>query len=126
MTEKQSTIQQPEVAGPLGVSSGSPGDAVVVVDGEKLEHSTSRSAGSLSASDSERKGSDANANRLVKGSDQPRKPWYRRLNPLRLQKIPPTPKERTPSREYGANIFSVITFQWMAPLMNVSRLSRLV
>lgn len=46
--------------------------------------------------------------------------WYRKLNPLRLQKIPPVPKERTVSREYGANFFSIITFQWMAPLMHVS------
>ncbi|PGH17822.1 hypothetical protein AJ80_04644 [Polytolypa hystricis UAMH7299] len=43
--------------------------------------------------------------------------WYRRLNPLRLRKIPPVPTERTVSREYTAGFFSRITFQWMAPLM---------
>lgn len=53
------------------------------------------------------------------GGIQQRK-WYRRLNPLRLRKIPPVPQERTVSREYGASILSVITFQWMSPLMNVS------
>ncbi|KAL1964629.1 hypothetical protein VTN77DRAFT_6803 [Rasamsonia byssochlamydoides] len=48
--------------------------------------------------------------------------WYRKLNPLRLQKIPPVPKERAISREYGANFFSIITFQWMAPLMHTGYL----
>jgi ABC-type multidrug transport system fused ATPase/permease subunit len=46
--------------------------------------------------------------------------WYRRLNPIRLQKIPPVPSERGVSPEYGANFFSLLSFQWMAPLMHVS------
>ncbi|KAL1852204.1 ATP-binding cassette transporter yor1 [Paecilomyces lecythidis] len=51
--------------------------------------------------------------------------WYQLLNPLRLQKIPPVPSERTVSREYRANFLSVITFQWMWPLMNVGYLRHL-
>lgn len=50
------------------------------------------------------------------------KPWYRRLNPLKSRRKPPVPKERTVSREYGASFFSMLTFQWMAPLMKVYRL----
>ncbi|SLM36235.1 abc transporter [Lasallia pustulata] len=46
-----------------------------------------------------------------------KKPWYRNLNPLKWGKEPPVPKERIVSREYGANFFSMLTFQWMAPLM---------
>jgi hypothetical protein len=51
-----------------------------------------------------------------------KKKWYRRLNPLRLQKIPPVPTERSVSHEHGASIFSIISFQWMSPLMKVGYL----
>jgi len=47
-----------------------------------------------------------------------RKPWYKRLNPLKGSKKPPVPKERRISREYGASFLSLLTFQWMAPLMS--------
>lgn len=47
------------------------------------------------------------------------KPWYKRLNPVKKKKIP-VPKERTVSREYGASFLSLLTFQWMAPIMKVS------
>ncbi|KAI3098250.1 hypothetical protein CBS147333_9109 [Penicillium roqueforti] len=52
----------------------------------------------------------------------PKKKWYRRLNPLRLQKTPPVPTERSVSREHGASFFSIISFQWMSPLMKVGYL----
>jgi ATP-binding cassette subfamily C (CFTR/MRP) protein 1 len=48
------------------------------------------------------------------------KPWHKKLNPLRWGGAPPVPTEKTVSREYGASFFSLITFQWMAPLMHVS------
>ncbi|KAL3493893.1 P-loop containing nucleoside triphosphate hydrolase protein [Aspergillus germanicus] len=50
--------------------------------------------------------------------------WYRRwnLNPLRLQKIPPVPSERSVSREHGASFLSLAYFQWMSPLMKVGYL----
>ncbi|KAI9375909.1 P-loop containing nucleoside triphosphate hydrolase protein [Aspergillus egyptiacus] len=50
--------------------------------------------------------------------------WYRRLtlNPLRLQKIPPVPEQRSVSREYGASFLSLVYFQWMSPLMKVGYL----
>lgn len=50
------------------------------------------------------------------------KPWYRRLNALKRRRETPVPKERTVSREYGASFFSMLTFQWMAPLMKVNLL----
>lgn len=46
--------------------------------------------------------------------------WGERLNPLKTKHKPPVPAERQPSREYGANILSIITFQWISPLMRVS------
>ena len=46
------------------------------------------------------------------------KPWYKRLNPLKRSIKPPVPKERRISREYGAPFLSLLTFQWMAPLMS--------
>lgn len=46
-----------------------------------------------------------------------KKPWYRRLNPLKWGALPPVPKERIISNEYHASFFSLLTFQWMSPLM---------
>lgn len=48
-----------------------------------------------------------------------KKPWYKRLNPLKSQKKIPVPKERVVSREYGASFLSKLTFQWMSPIMKV-------
>ena len=48
-----------------------------------------------------------------------RKPWYKRLNPLKWGPKPPVPKERIVSREYHAGFLSLLTFQWMSPLMTV-------
>jgi ATP-binding cassette subfamily C (CFTR/MRP) protein 1 len=49
-----------------------------------------------------------------------KKPWYKNLNPLRWGAVPPVPETRSPSREHTAGFFSLIYFQWMAPLMAVS------
>lgn len=49
-----------------------------------------------------------------------RKPWYKQPNPLRWGAVAPVPKEREVSREYNAGFWSMLTFQWMAPLMHVS------
>lgn len=46
-----------------------------------------------------------------------KKPWYKTPNPLRWGAIPPVPEERLESREYKAGFFSLVAFQWMAPLM---------
>ena len=54
----------------------------------------------------------------VETQSQEKKPWYRRLNPLKRSIKPPIPKERKVSREYGAPFLSLLTFQWMAPLMS--------
>lgn len=49
-----------------------------------------------------------------------KKKWYKKLNPLRWSHAPPVPTEREVSKEYGASYFSLLVFQWMAPLMTVS------
>ena len=49
------------------------------------------------------------------------KPWYKKMNPLRWGGIPKVPDEPLVSREYPAGFFSKLTFQWMTPLMSVSR-----
>lgn len=51
---------------------------------------------------------------------QRRTRWYTKLNPLRLRRPPPIPEERSVSREYKAGFLSLVTFQWMSPLMMVS------
>jgi ATP-binding cassette subfamily C (CFTR/MRP) protein 1 len=47
------------------------------------------------------------------------KPWYKQLNPMRWGAPPPVPQTRQVSREYTAGFLSLMTFQWMAPLMTV-------
>jgi ABC-type multidrug transport system fused ATPase/permease subunit len=86
------------------MSRSQPLHEVVVAD-DKLRGNTSRSASD-----------EADVQPMQK------KKWYRRLNPLRLQKIPPVPTERSVSHEHGASIFSIISFQWMSPLMKVGYL----
>lgn len=48
-----------------------------------------------------------------------KKKWYRRLNLLKRGKKPEIPETRQVSREYHAGFLSLLTFQWMAPLMSV-------
>lgn len=48
-----------------------------------------------------------------------KKPFYKKLNPLRWGDIPPVPQEREISHEYGAGFWSLLVFQWMRPLMSV-------
>ncbi|KAK7734458.1 ATP-binding cassette transporter yor1 [Botryosphaeria dothidea] len=45
--------------------------------------------------------------------------WLDKANPLKRSNKPPVPEQREVSREYGAGFFSLLTFQWMAPLMSV-------
>ena len=45
-----------------------------------------------------------------------KQPWWRWLL-LQHRTLPPIPKERSVSREYNANLFSKLSFQWMTPLM---------
>ena len=86
----------------------------------------------LSSSDQDKKGTRPNVTRTLTtttttssmtaesrdADPQKKKPWYKRLNPLKRSTKPPVPKERRISREYGAPFLSLLTFQWMAPLMN--------
>lgn len=76
---------------------------------------------SVSLSDSEKSDGDELGEDSKPSTIRPRR--HHKLNPLTLQKIPPVPKERIVSREYGAGIFSKITFHWMAPLMRVGDIS---
>ncbi|OBT52768.1 hypothetical protein VE04_05839 [Pseudogymnoascus sp. 24MN13] len=46
-----------------------------------------------------------------------KKPWYKTPNPMKWGSIPPIPTERGVSREATAGWFSLLTFQWMAPVM---------
>ena len=91
-------------------------DSDIVFDHEKTDRpvkkSTTRSTGY--SGDSEHSGPAPES-----GLERERK-WYTKLNPLRWGPIPPVPEERSVSHELGASILSIITFQWMSPLMKVS------
>lgn len=45
--------------------------------------------------------------------------WSEKINPLKKKNKPPIPQERTVCPEYNASFFSLLTFQWMAPIMSV-------
>lgn len=49
-----------------------------------------------------------------------KKPWYKKLNPLRWGGIKPVPQERTVCPESEAGFFNKLFFQWQASLMTVS------
>jgi hypothetical protein len=51
---------------------------------------------------------------------QQKKPWHKKLNPLRWGSPPPVPEKPVQSREHDAGFLSKLTFQWMGPLMHVS------
>ncbi|KAG8163311.1 hypothetical protein KVR01_006608 [Diaporthe batatas] len=49
--------------------------------------------------------------------NQAKRPWYRKVNPLRWGKVPPVPDEREVSREHNAGFFSQLFFAWQGGLM---------
>ena len=121
---------------PVGAAHAtSTAEPVATVDITYVDSDTGSSARSISESDTEQKQAgpiayrtttvDTTASELTTVESRStvltttKKRWYKRMNPLKWGKKPPVPKERTVSREYGANFFSMLTFQWMAPLMNV-------
>ncbi|KAJ5681964.1 uncharacterized protein N7477_001904 [Penicillium maclennaniae] len=87
---------------------------VVVADNEKVQAASSDQ--SASGDSTEAKAPD----NALQPPDK--RKWNRKLNPLRWATPPPVPEERAPSREYGASFFSIVTFQWMSPLMRVGYL----
>lgn len=93
------------------MSAPEPPPSGVLMETEKLQAASSSNASAASADEPKEADLDAQS--------QPKRKWYRNLNPLRLQKIPPVPSERTVSKEYGASFLSIATFQWMSPLMKV-------
>ncbi len=46
------------------------------------------------------------------------KPWYKQPNPLRWGKTPPVSSEREVCPEHTAGFFSLLSFQWISPLMS--------
>ncbi|EXJ96379.1 hypothetical protein A1O1_01505 [Capronia coronata CBS 617.96] len=54
-----------------------------------------------------------------KSWEREKAPWHYRINPLRRGTPPPPPEERAVSREYNAGFLSLLTFQWMNPLMSI-------
>ncbi|KAI1614391.1 ABC multidrug transporter [Exophiala viscosa] len=60
---------------------------------------------------------DASAAVHTKSREPEKAPWHHRMNPLRRGAPPPVPEERTVCPEYNASFLSLVTFQWMNPLM---------
>lgn len=51
--------------------------------------------------------------------EEPKRSLWDKLNPLKI-KPPPVPEEREECREYKAGWFSLLTWNWVTPLMTVS------
>ncbi|KAF2876322.1 P-loop containing nucleoside triphosphate hydrolase protein [Massariosphaeria phaeospora] len=94
-----------------------------VVSGKDLEASTSgrSTRGNLSRLQSGTSGFSEVSEDVsdTKSSTTVRKKWHKNLNPLRWGAKPPLPKTREVCPEYNAGWFSLLTFQWMSPLMTV-------
>lgn len=80
-------------------------------DTSPLERSTSSWTSRSSGDDSQGE----------KGAAGVKRPWSERLNPLKKKTKPPVPEQRQISLEYYASFWSLLTFQWMAPIMSVSK-----
>ena len=128
----QSNESGPVATGPLqSVGSNDRTDSHESQATQPLQYVGSDS--DISSSDQEKKETRPNVNRTLTtttttssmtaetrdAEPQKKHPWYKRLNPLKRSIKPPVPKERRISREYGAPFLSLLTFQWMAPLMSM-------
>ena len=127
----QTNVSEPVATGPLqSVGSNDRTDNHEFHATEPLQYVGSDS--DISSSDQEKKETRPVVNRTLTtttttssmsaetrdAEPQKKPPWYKRLNPLKRSTKPPVPKERRISREYGAPFLSLLTFQWMAPLMS--------
>ncbi|QIW99583.1 hypothetical protein AMS68_005101 [Peltaster fructicola] len=52
------------------------------------------------------------------GADTGRKRWQDKVNPFKSTRIPEVPSERAVTREETANLFSILGFQWIFPLIS--------
>jgi ATP-binding cassette subfamily C (CFTR/MRP) protein 1 len=99
-----------------GASNGSGSD----LDDEKLQLQQHEQQ-QLDVSRTKSYATDASAITGIESHvDEPKKPWYKQLNPLRWGKVPPVPETRGVSREYTASFLSLVYFQWVAPMMAAS------
>lgn len=57
-------------------------------------------------------------------TEPPKRSLWQRINPLK-RNPPPVPEIRGQSREYTAGFFSLMTFQWITPLMRVCGITRI-
>lgn len=107
---------EPVAADPKQDYAGSSGDSEVSTDLEKQKETGHRPDATRTLTTTTT-GSSFIAESLTAAPAE-KKPWYKRLNPLKRSTPPPIPKERIVSREYGASFLSLLTFQWMAPIMS--------
>ena len=117
----QTNSTEPVASEPLqevvSESGSSSSDTEKKSDGEETEDDGSRPEATRTVT-----ATTLNSTLTVDSSDDvvpKKKPWYKRLNPLKRSVKPPVPKERKVSRESGASFLSLLTFQWMAPIMSV-------
>ena len=84
---------------------------------ERALFSTSESEATCSEGNNgaETKSTTSSQQRQPRESQKEKSFWVK-VNPFKWNP-PPVPKERMISREHSANFFSLLTFQWMAPMM---------
>ncbi|KAH7132043.1 P-loop containing nucleoside triphosphate hydrolase protein [Dendryphion nanum] len=123
LTDPQTAAQTPKQYAPITSEplrgNGSKIGGEKDLEANNVDRQTSR--GALSRLDSTTSGiSEYSASVSdAKSGTVRRKKWYKKMNPLKWGEKPPVPKERTVCPEYGASPLSLLTFQWMAPLMSV-------
>jgi ATP-binding cassette subfamily C (CFTR/MRP) protein 1 len=116
LNEKDAAAVEVKVGGPLATASLELVGTVKELDtlGDRKDATAlTRKITSVSMAES----SDDGLGKGTSPADKGKKTWT--LNPLKHRKIPPVPKERIVSREYGASWWSRLTFQWITPIMTV-------
>lgn len=119
-----------QTTGPIGVSNSTDqAETLATEEYEQVDHGDSKETTTLENIGKTRPAlqqskSYATTTSVLSGATESsieteKKPWYKNLNPMKWGAAPPVPQERRVSREYMAGFLSLMTFQWMAPLMTV-------
>ena len=88
---------------------------------ESLDPRTQRTRSTTGTADPDDEDADelTDLSRATTRASTVKRPWLARLNPLRQGRKPSVPHQRIVCPEHRASFWSLLTFQWMAPLMRV-------
>lgn len=118
-------VNTTNAAEPLDVTGEEKGHLEISTPGEPSSHAGSEKGSPINEKHSNLEAYATNTSSVTRTDphvDEPvkKKPWYKKMNPLKWGKLPPVPENRKVSREKNASFLSKLSFQWVAPIMSVS------